>query len=173
MRTVLAISVAVLSCGAFAWADELLAPRQSELERSLTRSDQLLEQARVFHSQLALAQSLFVSEGCATGACPPERAVQLIVDSQYAGHASRDLLQSSRSELARAIEIAAAPTVTPLLNSDDQQRIESLRRRTEGAMRGWLVRSAWYEDRMAPWAARWKAQIATACARPPGVEVEP
>lgn len=150
-------------------SEELLAPRLDTLEASMARTADLLDSARVFQEQLAMAQSLFVSEGCATGACPPERAAQLIVDAQYAGHSSRDLLQSARAELDRTLAIAEAATVRPLLDDARREAIELIRRRAEGAVRAWLVRTAWYEERMAGWATRLRARVATTCAREPGV----
>lgn len=155
-----------------AGADDLLAPRLTTLEASMARTAELLDSAKVFQEQLALAQSLFVSEGCATGGCPQERAAQLIVDAQYAGHSSRDLLQSARAELDRMLVIAEAPTVRPLLDDERREAIELIRRRAEGAVRAWLVRTAWYEERMAPWAARLRARLATTCAREPSVLVQ-
>jgi hypothetical protein len=92
------------------------------------------------------------------------------VDAQAAGHEGRDLLQSARAELARAQRAAGCATVAPLLDERRQAALDALTRRTESASRGWLVRSAWYEERMASWAGRYRTEVAAACARPPGVE---
>jgi hypothetical protein len=174
-RTVQRAIPPALLIAAIAWArsgDELLAPRVSHLEESMTRTTRLLDQARVFQDQLASAQSLFVAEKCSQGGCDPDRAAQLIVDAQYAGHASRDLLQSARAELDRALAISSAETVQPLLDDARREAVDNLRKRTEAATRAWLVRTAWYEDRMAPWAFKLKSKIATTCAREPGSGAE-
>ncbi len=153
-------------------ADDLLAPRLVTLERSMARTTELLDQAKVFQDQLAVAQSLFVKDGCATGGCPPERSAQLIADAQYAGHASRDLLQAARAEMDRTVAISVAETVVPLLSDERREAVETLRHRSETATRAWLVRTAWYNKRMSPWAGSLKARLATTCAREPGAGAE-
>ncbi|HMV67583.1 MAG TPA: hypothetical protein PKA64_12090 [Myxococcota bacterium] len=148
-------------------SDELLAPRLDTLEARMARTVELLDAARVFQEELAMAQSMFVAENCPQGACPPERAAQLIVDAQHAGHASRDLLQSARAELDRMLAIAEAPTVVPLLDDARREAIELIQQRTQGAVRAWLVRTAWYEERMKAWAVKLKARVDATCAREP------
>jgi hypothetical protein len=154
---------------ALAGDDALLAPRVSDLTASVERATLLLDQARVFQGRLAEGQSAFASEGCISGACPAERSVQLIVEAQAAGHKSRDLLQAARSEVERAERLALAPTVSPLLDEARRATLTALTARMERALRSWLVRSSWYEERMAPWAAKYRSQVAAACAATPEV----
>lgn len=169
-RRVVAV-VGVSAACALAWADDevLLAPQVSDLTASVERATLLLDQARVFQGRLAEGQSAFASEGCISGACPAERAAQLIVDAQAAGHKSRDLLQAARSEVERAQWLATAPTVAPLLDEPRRAALTALTARMERALRSWLVRSSWYDERMAPWAAKYRSQVAAACAGTPEV----
>lgn len=171
MRSLGLIFVIFIGGAALAGDEATLAPRVADLDASVGRATRLLDDAKLFQDQMALAQSRFVAEGCALGACPKPRAAQLIVDVQAGGHAARDLLQSARAEVGRAERIGAAPMIQPLLDPGRREALVRLAARAERARRGWLVRTAWYEDRMAPWATRYKAEVGAACARRPGEEV--
>jgi hypothetical protein len=147
------------------WAsdDDLLAPRVDAVDSHIGRTTRLLDEADVHQEALGKAQSLFVLEGCVSGRCPTERAILLIVQTERAGHASRDLLQSARMALQRAHRAASSPMVRPLVSAERLDELDALDARVERAVRAWSIRASWYSAVMDGWAWHHRHGIEKVC----------
>ncbi len=146
-----------------ALAQDGLTPDLATLDRSLDRTAELVDRARLRLDDLSRAQARWISAGCNANRCHWKVGSQIVVDAREAGHVSRDLVQSSRAELGRSLRAAASPTVELLLDEARRSRVRQLQDATESVERAYLVRTAWYSRYMGWWAWNNRWAVRSAC----------
>ncbi len=142
-----------LSASAQDPVDRLLAPTPATLRTSLARIDQLLDQGLALGTATARIQNAVLVELGPRVSCEPTRdqhalRAELLTDAWWAR------VQSARSELGRAEQMAASPAAQPLLREADAKALARAQQRVEEQSIAWLMAARAQRERILPYRER-------------------
>lgn len=149
----LLLLVLALSASAQDPVDRLLAPTPATLRASLARVEQLLSQGLALGTATARTQNAVLVDLGTTIACQPNRdqhalRAELLTEAWWAR------VQSARSELGRAEQMAASPAAQPLLREADATALERARQQVKEQSIAWLMAARAQQERIQPYRDR-------------------
>jgi hypothetical protein len=147
---------AALEPGLLAPDPGTLAAHRARLEERLGRADAVGEAVARVHNRLAERQARGKAAPCADG-----EGRSLVARARALGLALREEVQAARAQAARVKRLAEAPTVRPLLTTEERARLAALDARSGEQVRLYGELSAWHAAHVPP-AERCAVQLAPA-----------
>lgn len=132
-----------------------LAPKASQLDESIARTQALLGRASIEERRWSKAQRKWVDVEGPEGQCKPAIAcAQIVLQIHESAQAARRWTQSARAEWQRAVRIANFRPVGTLIRGARRVRQQQVKTSLDRATRRYLARNSWDRLYVRPWAAR-------------------
>lgn len=133
-----------LSAGAVADDATLLAPTPADLAEGSRLLERRLAEAEALGEAVARLQNAWVSGGAVSRkGCTATDDLSLAARQLAFGAAWRDAAQAARAQLDRVLHMAASPTVAPLIDALDNERVGSLQAKVAQSTALYAEASAW------------------------------